>query len=728
MASGGKTAAVICAGALSAIAGQAVAQESEAASMPAPDDIVVTATRFDTRLVDAPLAATVLTEEFIRDARIQSLRQIDDYVPNVQFNQIGQVGGTYVTIRGIESNPFIINRAAVYIDGIPFREPSDQALGFAEQVEVLRGPQGTLYGANTESGLILIRTRMPTEWTEVEATASGYAFGGGEGWQGRFVLCGPVIPGKLAAMLVATHESTDSYVRNLASSIGEQGSIRKSFVQGKLRWTPDHRMTVDMIGYISLMRAPGLYEQEFLPMDRARYDNLYSAAFNGGRRSGRYTIFHDAPKRSREDEYTLAANATYRFDWANFDTNLSWRKVKDHAVGTDLDLTALSAVAGGHRDTEEHWNLEMRLSAASGAPVQWVAGFNHYRDRRQKSLSTLAGPGGVDDYDLAPPQTKWSRDYAGFAQASVPVTPGVRLTGGLRYERAERSKRQTEGTLDLGPIGQFFFPEEDLRGAFEAVLPRVSVDWKPTANWTLYASAAKGWIPGGFNLAAGSGSTAEDFSRYGSERLWTYEAGAKATLGGGKLLLGAALFHTDADNWQEFNVLYNPDGTVASTTLITSTASIRSRGFELELSGRPTPQLDLAASLGVVDAEYRDYRFGETTNFAGNRVKLVPRWDASISASWRPWKGLFLRSEANGTGASTLRADGAARQGSYWLLNAQAGWETANWSIRLYVNNLTDKRAFTTSAYTNSLLGNDGIYYAGVGAPRVVGMELGSKW
>lgn len=105
------------------------------------DKVVVTAARRDQALADAPVAATVLTEGFARDARIRSLRQIDDFVPNVQFNQIGQVGGTYISIRGIESNPFVVNRAAVYIDGVPFRQPSDQALGDVQQIEVLRGPQ-----------------------------------------------------------------------------------------------------------------------------------------------------------------------------------------------------------------------------------------------------------------------------------------------------------------------------------------------------------------------------------------------------------------------------------------------------------------------------------------------------------------------------------------------------------------------------------------------------------
>lgn len=229
----------------------------EPAPEPTEDGIIVTATRTPALLSDTPVAATVLDEDFIRDARIDSLRQIDDYIPNVQFNQTGQVGGTYVTIRGIESNPFIVNRAAVYVDGIPFRELREQTLGTVEQIEVLRGPQGTLYGANTESGLIVIRTRQPSDAFKGEVTGSGFGFGNGIGGDVRLSVGGPVIADQLTASLVASYSHADSFVRNIAYSIGEEGQLSEAFVQGKLRWTPSAAVTLDVIAQASQRRAPG---------------------------------------------------------------------------------------------------------------------------------------------------------------------------------------------------------------------------------------------------------------------------------------------------------------------------------------------------------------------------------------------------------------------------------------------------------------------------------------
>lgn len=226
----------------------AYAQTSSPQESTVLEEIVVTGTRQDTRLADTPVAVTVLSEDFIRDARIESVRDIDDYVPNVQFNQLSQIGSTFVTIRGIESNPFIVNRAAVYVDGIPFREVQDQSLGFIEQVEVLRGPQGTLYGSNTESGLIVIRTRMPTDSFEMDASLTGTFFGNGEGIDARFAAGGP-LTSTLAGSVVVTHEEADSFLRNIASSIGEPGYLQNSFVEGKLRWNPTERLTIDLLSY-----------------------------------------------------------------------------------------------------------------------------------------------------------------------------------------------------------------------------------------------------------------------------------------------------------------------------------------------------------------------------------------------------------------------------------------------------------------------------------------------
>ena len=694
------------------------------------EPVIVTATLEDRRLDQAPVSATVLTEQEIRDRRIDRLRGIDDHVPNVQFNQIGQIGGTYLTIRGIESNPFIVNRAAVYIDGIPFRRLRDQALGSVEQIEVLRGPQGTLYGANTESGLVLIRTRTPGDDTAFEATGEASDFANGRGYGFRATGGGAVVPGVLAATVTASHDDADSFVRNVASSIGEPGSVAESLLQAKFRLTPGDATELNAVLSWSDLEAPGLYEQEFLPIGRDVYDARYRDIFNAGRRARPYELINDAPKRTDESE--RMAGVSWRHDAGSLVWNaaLSWRDLEGRSFGTDLDLTALPAAAGGDLDDTRATSAELRVASDDESALRWVLGFSQYRDSETQVLASLAGPGGLDDYRPAPPQRSRALDRALFGQLTVPLAATVDFTAGLRYERAERRKRQDAGVLDLGAVGQFRFDAESLEDTYDEVLPKLTLGWTPDSRTYFYASSAKGWIPGGFNLQAVSATLASgrDFSRYGPETLWSHELGGKWSLFDGRALASVALFWIEADGWQEYNVLTDASGRAISTNLITNDAALRSRGAEAEFTWRPGAEWDVAASLGLVDSRYRRYRFTAQQDFGGNRTKLVPRFDASLSASWRPGNGFYARGEVESLGRTPLDAGNTVFQGATTLLNLQVGWEADRWSARLFVDNLTDRLVYTSSAYTNFAFGADGTAYAAVGRPRIVGVEWVAYW
>ena len=130
----------------------ALAQQADPATL---DGVRVTGSKRDTPYLKSDLSVTVLDRQALKEAGVTEFRDLGKLAPNVKFNAMGQLSNMFISIRGIESNPFLVNRASVYIDGIPFRELSNAVLNQVESVEVLRGPQGTLYGANSESGLVL---------------------------------------------------------------------------------------------------------------------------------------------------------------------------------------------------------------------------------------------------------------------------------------------------------------------------------------------------------------------------------------------------------------------------------------------------------------------------------------------------------------------------------------------------------------------------------------------
>lgn len=712
----------------SAALAQVGATPEAAPVLPDPTEIIVTANKIEQRLVDVPGSVTVFDQRLIEQARIRSLRQIDDFSPNVSINQLGQIGGTYISIRGIESNPFILNRAAVYIDGVPFRDPDAQVLADAAKVEILKGPQGTLYGANTSAGLIIIQTQDPGDTLTGHVSGAVESFGNGQTWPLRARISGPIAEG-VSGSISISHEHGASFVRNPASSIGEQGSIENFQGVAKLRLTPAEGSRIDLMAFHTAVTAAGLYEQEFAPIDRAIYDRNYRDGFNGGRSIGRFELLHDAPRRTREREWGVGGAFTQSVgDTTELTVAGSWRAEDENAFGTDLDLTALTTAAGGNAQRNRYFNLEARLAGGAAGAPRWVIGAMFYDERKQQVLATLAGPGGLDDFRTAPPQRGGARDVALFGQLIWPLIPRLEATFGMRYDNARRTRRQEAGVLDLGPLGQFSFAAFEDSETFETLLPRLAVSYEIGPRARVYASAAKGWLPGGFNLEATSTGAGIDAARFGRETLWSYEIGAKAELLDRKLFIAGAVFLIDAPNWQEFNVLTGPNGEVLSTNLITSNAAIRSKGLEFEIQARPVQGLELTFGAGHIDATYRRFRFSPTQDFTGNRVKLVPEIDLTATIHYAHPSGWFLRGEARTMGRTALNPDNTAIQNSVTVLGAQAGYQNARFTVRAFASNITDQRYFAGQAYSNFLFGNDGTFYAPLAAPRVIGLEVETRF
>ncbi|KTT96133.1 hypothetical protein SB4_16290 [Sphingomonas sanguinis] len=705
----------------------AAQQEPPSPASVEPGDIVVTGTRRDTRLQDTDVSVTVLDRKALDEARIRDVRQLDAVVPNVQFNESGQLGSTFISIRGIESNPFIINRAAVYIDGIPFRELSNAVLNQVESIEVLRGPQATLYGANSESGLIVINTRAPTDHVVAEARATGTAYRGGLNGAVDGFLGGPLAGDTLAGSIAWKAEQGDSFLPNRQPGAPE-GSLRTLFLQGRLRWKPSDRLTVNGTAYILDKHAPGIFDQQYVPLDVELYNRTYADRFNGGRRIGRFDYIEDAPKRTQQQEIVSGVSASYDPGYGRIDAALSYRHYYGDAKGLDFDFTALPTAAGEDRKSRDFFNAELRFSSPASEPFNYIIGATHYRDDNDRFQTTFTGPGTLDSYQPAPHQFSHSRDWGVFASASwSPVfIPKVTASAGIRYDHAHRAAKQNAGQLDLGGGSLFIYRDAELAGDFHAVLPRFSIRYEPSSRLTVYASSAKGYIPGGFNLTAAQANLPNSVLRYASETMWSHEGGFKWRSVDGRLRLAGAGFYIRSHNWQEIQVATDPvTGRIISSDYIGASASIDSKGFELEASAEPTRGLTLTANMGYADARYRDLQLTATTNARGTRVKLVPAYDGYLAARYQIPDGLFARAELSLKGKESLNSGGAPVQPATQTIALQAGYEAPRWSVRAFVDNLTDVRRASGLAFRNLGFGNDGNWYAPVSRGRQIGVELG---
>ncbi len=686
------------------------------------DRIVVQSSKTGETLQETPASVTVLDLRTLQEARVTSVRDLGALAPNVQVASLGQIGGTFFNIRGIESNPFIVNRAVVYVDDVPYRELDDIGLVGVDSVEILRGPQGTLYGANSEAGAIVITSRAPGDRFEADVSITGTASEGrGGGAALDAFLSTPLVEDRLGATLALSARDVDAYTRNRAAADGREGEVRDYNARLRLVARPDDATDLALTLFGQRTRAPGLYEQEFLPDDRARYDALYGAV-NGGRGSRPFDIFNDVTKNVEQDERGFALRGARRFDPATLTVIASDRTRKEYEFGLDLDLTALPFGGGGAQKRIDEQSYEVRLGSPAGARVTWVAGVNALHiDRRQQLLTQFPGqPAPAPQSD----QRLEGRDRAVFAQATVPLRDGLRLTGGLRYDRAVRTRSQNASTFTIPGIGEFATPGGTLKADFDEVLPKLALSWDVTPAVTLYTAATKGWLPGGLNLEAVSQAVSGDFASYDAETLWNYEAGFKGRFLDGRLRLAGALFRIEGDNWQEFTFGQDANGVATTTAIVTSDAKVVTQGLELEAIAELTDSLRLTAGLGVVDAEYKRYVFSPTQDFSGNTIKLVAPYDLNVALRYQRPDGWFASTSVDWRGKTELNQENSRQQDALALVGVQAGWEGRQWSARAFVDNLTDRRYFIGQVYNNFAFGNDGVFYGPYGAPRTFGAEV----
>ncbi len=693
------------------------------------DSIVVTGQKRDESLLESDLSVTVLSEQEIREARLRDIRRLDDLVPNVQFNESGQLSSVFVSIRGVESNPFIVNRAAIYIDGVPFRELNNAVLNQIESIEVLRGPQSTLYGANSEAGLILINTRRPTDTVTSEFRITSATYNSGDASNGidGFV-AGPLSGDTLLGSLAFKASTEDAYISNPASSVGEPGEVTELFLQGRLIYEPNDDLSIRATAYVLDVDAPGLFEQEYSPIDIDLYNLTYADAFNGGRNVDSFEFLNDVPKLTEERDIIGGVSAEYRLSHGSIRGSVSYADLDEDSAGLDLDLTALPTVGGRDREEEQVLSAEVSYTSSDSDTFEYLFGVAWYKEERKTALGTAFGAAALDTYLFSPTQVADGEDLSVFGSATFALPmEGLSATLGLRYDHADRSTRQSAGVLDLG-FTQLIFQDIALDDTFEEWLPRFVLSYEASESLNWYASASKGYIPGGFNLTAAQADVADEVVRFDKESVWSYETGVKIRLPDEKGYVNLAAFYIESDNWQEVQVLINDQGQVISSAFIAAAASIESSGFEIESVYYPTDRLKLSAGIGLADAEYTDFQVSATENLSGNPVKLVPEIDANLAARYEFDNGFFARGELSYIGDTPLDERSNAVRDGVALWNAQIGYEAERYSVRLFAENLSNERMESGLAFENFGLGSDGNYYAPLDAPRIVGIELEARF
>jgi iron complex outermembrane receptor protein len=632
-------------------------------------------------LQDVPASATVLGREQIRDARIDSLEQLQAFVPNFRVSDSGGRGSRgSVAIRGFFNTDFSKDPSVgVYIDDVPYGDLSTYSAVLFDMtsIEVLRGPQSTLYGANTPAGVINITTALPPSRFGGQAEAE---LGNRGAREFKARLGGPIGPTGLSWSLAAATDRRDGFITN-AFTGQPYNDERTDAWRAKLRWTPGERWDVQAMALQrDIADRGGPYH--YVPLDTAAYE----AAISGAPRLPADAVWLNRPGAVGQKESTGALKAVYSGPGASVHVVASHRKSRttgdfdfdDSAAPVDAGVLfglppgALVApgLGGAFVADYRQRTLELRVqSPGDAAPWQWLLGAYTSREQEIGDARLAVEPGAPSPFlDLF----YAGRNTALFGQVSWrSADQRLGFSAGTRLDRARRQARSAANGIDGEQHSQRW-------------LPRVTADWRLSSTAMVYANAARGWKPAGVVPEVPPGLP----STYDVEVTDSVEIGTKTEWWGRRLSVNAAVFDASAKGWQD---------TVRVSPLVRYLANVertRSRGAELEVQLRPNAAAEMSLTYGFVDARYQRYANPDGTRFDGKRVVQTPRQSLGVAGSWRWANGLSVRADVTRFGGWFYDRENTQAQSGYTMVNAKLAWKQPWGELWLWGENLTNARYF----------------------------------
>ena len=661
-------------------------------------EIIVTAEKRPALARNVPISITVLPKRTIDDAGINSLEGVAALTPNFStFPSGGSNFFTFYSVRGLGNSNFL-SRDAVgfYVDDVPYDYGTflDFNLFDLDRAEVLRGPQSTLYGRNSQSGVVNLTTRAPSNKPELTL---GGSYGSYNQRAAQISYSDAIVPDRLAFRVSGGYQARDGFYNNstLNRSVGD---LSKLTGRGQLRWTPSPDWTVSLQGTASSNRDG---EVGLVPLADPAFTTRQN--FEG---------FNNVDTNTQ----ALKVNHT----GAGFNaTSITTRRFSTQDFESDLDGTPADNFRRISNYDSTLWSQELRVqSPTSSDKLRWLFGgyfesrdFNVLKDglafnSTGAALFRLTTPG----FNRNSAELKQST-YAAFSQVDYqPIRP-LTLSAGLRYETSTTTMNKRSAFVSANNIVQpTGTPFNNIQTTSSEILPRLAVQYQVNPNLSAYGSITKGYRPGGLNYQA----SVPTELRYQPESSWNYEVGLKSSWFDDRLAANLSLFSNSVGNYQV--LIPSVPGLSANIT----NAEVMIQGLELELRSRPVPGIEVSAGLGYVNGRFKNYTNPATgQSFNGNRLPYSPDLTYNLAIQHRSPAGLFARAELRGSGNYAFQDDNILKQAPFATVNTRIGYEQENYGVYLFANNLFDTRYLSVAA-RSGLFGNIGSY----GEPATYGIQV----
>lgn len=645
------------------------------------ETIVVTAERIEQDAQEVAASLTAFDREDIDKSAIETLQDLDRAVPNLILANQGSPRFTINSIRGISNTvraDYFSQTIGVYVDGVPLTAAElTRAFDDAERIEVLRGPQGTLYGRNTPGGIINVISRQPTDAFVAEAEA---AFGNNAQRGASAFLSGPIAGERVHGKLFAKYRERDGYT-DYAGSDDTIDDLESVSASAALKFVAGEATSIALSG--SLER-----------IDEGAY------AFQAFDDFAERELAITSPNREDRDTEALTLVISQDFGAAEL-ISISGFRAYEVLSDQDLAYNPLIVTFGGGRGSSveegEQYSQEIRLTGATpDAGLNWTLGtFYSLDDVRYDYLFDVPAFG---------PPSLFSSDYerqelAGFAELTAAASERLDLTAGVRVAEDDQALVSNSG-VDDGTDSTI-------------VTPRVRAVYRFDADRKFYLMATRGARTGGLNRLSAGGD------RFDPEFLWSYEAGLKSSWLNRTLTVNAAVFFID---WTDQQILTQ---TGPGAVEIANAGEASNRGAEVEIAWAPNRSWEFSGFLGFNDSEYDAFISDTGANLSGNELVNTPEFTAGVAVQYEG--ALFdgratgwIRPEYSYIGDHFFDPQNRLEQSGYGIFSLSAGVEGERFRVSAFVRNLFDED-YRVYGFTDNINNYD---IAVAGKFRTFGVKL----
>jgi len=712
-------------------------------------DIVVTAQRFAERSQDVPIAMSVLSAESLEARGAEGIDALQNVAPNTRLvaSSGGSGSSAHIFIRGVGQRDYDITQEAqvpVYVDGVYLARTTGSLLNFMdlEQVEVLRGPQGTLFGRNAVGGAIQIVSARPSDEYSgrVRATIGRFDRLDVEG-VGNIPLSDT-----LRLRVSGASLNRDGYAK-LVPTGREVNDQQELAGRAQLLWKPSEQLESTLrFDYTSRDTNGGL-QNLFAVNDPAAPQLVAANAQHAAlglplvdaalipTDPFRGLSYFEFPEET--DIWGGSLHVSYDFGSVTL-TSISAYRGLDSVFAMDYDGTQYALMENRTSNDQHQVSQELQLQgAARDEWLKWIAGVYYFKENVVQAQEFVGAPPqivrtgpGIYDFEYVPNTgfpfsyegDQTTRSIAAYAQATFRLAEGLNVALGVRGTRDEKDY----DSFVLNSVGPTYIrPPGRVSESWNDTSPRFAIDYRISPRVMLYASAAKGFQSGGFNGRVYAPRAPESFD---PQEMWAYQAGVKTDLLDRRLRLNASAFFYDYQNYQGLSII---PGTI--NLVVSNIAAVELTGGEIEADFRASSGFSMNASIAYLHSAIKDIVPGGAVTIQENfHLPEAPEWTLQIGAQQAialgEWGALTIRADASYVDDTQFRLGitPTEREEGYALANARLILTPSSerWSADFFVTNLFDKEYRTYAQYSSGV----GVTTAVWGRPLEWGLSVKARF